>query len=198
MRSLPSLTLAMLIGGVAIASAQPAPPSAGGEKPNTPAASDQAPGQIKPEGSSAKPVAPGQMKSESDGPKQSDGKTDVSKSKKDAKSDGAAHVKSKTEASGGKKTPSASGKEGAKAEVTTEQRNKVKTSFAKHRVEPTSDLNVSIGIGTVVPRKVKLYAIPQDILVIVPRYHAYRYFMIGNQVVIVDPDTYAIVEVIIV
>ena len=36
-----------------------------------------------------------------------------------------------------------------------------------------------------------------DIVVIVPAYRRYQYFIVGERVCIVDPDTYEIVEIIV-
>jgi hypothetical protein len=43
---------------------------------------------------------------------------------------------------------------------------------------------------------VKLVDMPADLVVIVPEYRSYKYFVVGDKVVIVEPDTYMIVEII--
>ena len=70
-------------------------------------------------------------------------------------------------------------------------------SFAKHRGK-SANVNISVNVGVAVPRTVELYAIPADIVVIVPTYRRYRYFVVGDRVCIVDPATYEIVEIIII
>ena len=47
------------------------------------------------------------------------------------------------------------------------------------------------------PRHVRLVAIPEDIIVIVPAWRRYKYIVVGNTICIIDPDTYKIVEVIV-
>ena len=81
--------------------------------------------------------------------------------------------------------------------LTQDQRTKVQTSFAKHKVK-AANVNISINVGVAVPRTVVLYAVPEEIIVIVPGYRRYRYFFIGDRICIVDPDTYEIVEIIVV
>ena len=81
--------------------------------------------------------------------------------------------------------------------LTQDQRTKVQTSFAKHKVQP-ANVNISINVGVAVPRTVVLYAVPEEIIVIVPGYRRYRYFLIGDRICIVDPDTYEIVEIIVI
>jgi len=100
------------------------------------------------------------------------------------------------------KEPGKDGKADAKGgagavSLTSEQRTKVQTSFAKHKVQP-ANVNISINVGVAVPRTVMLYAVPQDIIVIVPGYRRYRYFVIGDRICIVDPETYEIVEIIVI
>ena len=90
----------------------------------------------------------------------------------------------------------AKGKAGA-VTLTQDQRTKVQTSFAKHKVQP-ANVNISINVGVAVPRTVVLYAVPEEIIVIVPGYRRYRYFLIGDRICIVDPDTYEVVEIIVI
>ena len=82
------------------------------------------------------------------------------------------------------------------ANLTQEQRTKVKSSFARHRGK-SANVNIRVNIGVAVPRSVQLYAVPEDIVVIVPEYRRYRYFVVDNRICIVDPETYEIVEIII-
>ena len=47
------------------------------------------------------------------------------------------------------------------------------------------------------PRSVSLYAVPEEVVIIVPEYRRYKFFIFGDKVVIVDPGTYKIVDVLI-
>lgn len=77
-----------------------------------------------------------------------------------------------------------------------EQRTRVRTVFAKHRREAVVNINIQPRVGISIPRSVKLVSIPQDLIVIVPEYREYRYFIVDNVAYIVDPDTFVIVDVI--
>ena len=59
------------------------------------------------------------------------------------------------------------------------------------------DLDIDVSVGIAVPRHVHLVAIPEDILVIVPAWRRYRYIVVDDRICIIDPDTYEIVEVIV-
>lgn len=54
-----------------------------------------------------------------------------------------------------------------------------------------------MGPPVAVPHSVSLYAVPQEVVVIVPEYRSYKYFIFGDKVVIVDPGTYEVVDVLI-
>ncbi len=95
----------------------------------------------------------------------------------------------------GGKAGSAEGK-GSITQISPEQKTKVKSAFSKHHAKAVTDVDVNIGIGVVVPRSIEFYPVPQDIVVIAPEYRDYLYFVVGNQVCVVDPDTYEIVDII--
>ncbi|MBV8754774.1 MAG: DUF1236 domain-containing protein [Hyphomicrobiales bacterium] len=50
--------------------------------------------------------------------------------------------------------------------------------------------------GVRIPHSVHLYPLPEDIVTLVPAYRDYEYILVGDSIVIVDPDTYEIVAVI--
>ncbi len=177
-------------------------------------AKDAAPGQLKGAKESAKDLAPGQNKASE---KASDASRDADKSAVDprnsdsdrkanrdaVKSDGRAGDTSAPDAS--KADMKADARDGSKdgsktayKSVTGEQRTKLTSTFSRHRVEPARNLNFSINVGVSVPRDVRFYAIPADIVVFVPEYRNYRYFLVGDQICIVDPVTYEIVDIIVI
>jgi hypothetical protein len=123
--------------------------------------------------------------------------------KADAKDQKSASDKAddKTKARAGKDGTAATGAGAGgsgKTAITTEQRDKVKTVFAKHKSKAQANIQIDVNVGTTVPKNVTLVEIPQDILVIVPQYREYKYFVIEEKVVIVDPDTYEVVEIIVI
>lgn len=92
----------------------------------------------------------------------------------------------------------AKGSKGSIAELSTEQKSQVKSAFSKNHAKAAKDLDISVNVGVVVPRSVKFYPVPQDIIVIAPAYRDYLYFVVGDEVCIVDPDTYEIVDIIVI
>ncbi|HLY06876.1 MAG TPA: DUF1236 domain-containing protein [Rhizomicrobium sp.] len=57
-------------------------------------------------------------------------------------------------------------------------------------------VNFHIGVGVHIPRTVRLVAVPEAIVSIYPEWANYEYFAYGDEVVIVDPATFAIVGVL--
>jgi len=79
-----------------------------------------------------------------------------------------------------------------------EKRTKVQSAFRSHRSEAVvKDIDINVNVGVAVPRSVSLYAVPEEVVIIVPEYRRYKFFIFGDKVVIVDPGTYEIVDVLI-
>lgn len=86
----------------------------------------------------------------------------------------------------------------APARVTSEQRSKIvqhREVLNRHRVD-RSKLNVDIRVGATVPRTVTFYELPPQIIEIVPAWRSYRYVVVDDEIVIIDPNSYRIVAVI--
>lgn len=100
-------------------------------------------------------------------------------------------------ASGRSEGTEGKGKEpaGSVTQLSGEQRTKVQSVFRAHKSEAVvKDLNISINVGVSVPRSVTFYAVPEEVIVIVPAYRRYKYFIYEDKVVIVDPDTYVMMR----
>jgi hypothetical protein len=84
-----------------------------------------------------------------------------------------------------------------RVQITDEKRTTIHQTILKERnVNRVTNVNVSINIGARVPRSVRLEVLPATVFQIVPEYRSYRYFMVDDQICIVEPSTYEIVEVI--
>jgi DNA mismatch repair ATPase MutL len=84
-----------------------------------------------------------------------------------------------------------------RVQITEEKRTNIHQTILKDRnVNRVTNVNFSINIGTRVPRTVRLELLPASVITIVPEYRSYRYFVVDDQICIVEPSTYEIVEVI--
>jgi hypothetical protein len=81
--------------------------------------------------------------------------------------------------------------------ITPENRTRIHEVFVKEHSAPKVDhVAFSLSVGTAVPRSVRIVAVPQTIVAIQPTWRGYEYFMVGDQIVIVDPRTMEIVAVL--
>ncbi|KMO33038.1 hypothetical protein VQ03_25650, partial [Methylobacterium tarhaniae] len=85
---------------------------------------------------------------------------------------------------------------GAVSRLDTSQRTEFRQTIVRSGVRPVTNVNFSLNVGTAVPRSVTLHALPPAILTLVPAYRGFRYVLVQDDIVIIDPDTYEIVDVI--
>jgi len=95
------------------------------------------------------------------------------------------------------RTQTTTGQAGAKAKLSTEQRTKIVDVIRKEHVEPVNNVDFSVSVGTRVPRdRVHLLALPSDVVTIYPEWRGYEFFMVRNEIIVVDPRTLEIVDVL--
>jgi hypothetical protein len=51
-------------------------------------------------------------------------------------------------------------------------------------------------VGTAIPRDVRLQTLPSEVVEVVPQYRGYSFFVVRDEIVIVEPSTYQIVTVL--
>lgn len=161
-----------------------------------------------------------EMKAGADVKAKSDAKPEMkadSKSKTTTKSsttgagtaDTKADVKSKSSTTGANETKSGADTKaaadtksnaGASASLTTEQKTKIRTTVIESKSAPKvsrSSIKFDIRVGTVVPRTVHYVAVPSTLVEIHPAWRGHMYFVVDNELIIVDSRGHivAIVEV---
>lgn len=86
---------------------------------------------------------------------------------------------------------------GASVNVTPEHRTQIRDVIIKERSAPRVEhVDFDVNVGTVIPRSFRVVAVPQRIVEIEPEWRGFEYFMLGDQIVIVDPNTMEIVAVL--
>jgi hypothetical protein len=89
------------------------------------------------------------------------------------------------------------GQAGAGAKPSTEQRTKITTVIKEQHVQPVTNVNFSISVGTRVPRSgVTFHPLPAEIVTIYPQWRGYEYILVRDQILVIDPRTGEIVDVI--
>jgi hypothetical protein len=154
------------------------------EVPSAPGAQTQAPG--------AQPSQKGEPKGQKNGvSKEADPK--AAPKAAEPKADPKAAPKAAEPKADPKAEPSA----GATTTITTEQRTQVRQTIIKESNAPrVTNVNFSLNVGTVVPRTVTIVVLPMTVVEIYPAWRGYHYFIVGERIVIVEPDTLRIVFII--
>ena len=111
-----------------------------------------------------------------------------------AEQKGAADSKSQTGQTSQSQTTT--GQAGAGAKLSTEQRTKITSVIREQRVQPVTNVNFEIRTGVRVPRTVSFHPLPREIVTIYPEWRGYEFFLVNNQIVVVNPRTLEIVDVI--
>jgi hypothetical protein len=89
------------------------------------------------------------------------------------------------------------GQAGAGAKLSTEQRTKITTVIKEQHVQPVTNVNFSISVGTRVPRSgVTFHPLPAEIVTFYPQWRGYEYILVRDQILVIDPRTGEIVDVI--
>ena len=94
------------------------------------------------------------------------------------------------------KSSTTTGQAGSRAKLSTEQRTKITTVIKNERIRPETNVNFSISVGTRVPREVHFHPLPAEIVTVYPDWRGYEFFLVRDQIVVVDPGTFEIVAVL--
>jgi Protein of unknown function (DUF1236) len=107
-----------------------------------------------------------------------------------------ASPKSSDKAGDPKPSTSGQGAAGAPANLSTEQRTTIRTVIKQQNVQPVTNVNFTISIGTRVPRTVHFYPVPDELVQMYPSWRGYDFFLVGDQIIVVNPRTLEIVAVL--
>jgi len=88
------------------------------------------------------------------------------------------------------------GQAGAGAKLSTEQRTKITTVIRGAHIAPVNNVNFSISVGTRVPREVSFHPLPTEVVTVYPEWRGYEFFLVRDQIVVVNPRTLEIVAVL--
>ena len=208
---LASVAAAALIVGPAFAQKQEAPANKTEAPARAPAAVQNAPAEkVAPAGK----VAPDKAASEQKSPKsETTGQASPSTSKPsaadtkagDTKADkpaAAPDTKAQTRSGAGAQTGTSTQTQtsttasGGSVALNTEQKAKIRSTVLTANAPRVTNVNFSINVGTVVPRSVRLVAVPAPLIEIHPAWRGFMYFVHGDEIIIVEPGTLRIVAIV--
>jgi TolA-binding protein len=86
---------------------------------------------------------------------------------------------------------------GASVKLSEDQRTKIQHVIVGNKgVARVDHPNFSVTVGVAIPRSVHVVVLPEEIVQIVPEYRGYDYVLVGDQILIIEPDTLQIVAII--
>jgi hypothetical protein len=80
--------------------------------------------------------------------------------------------------------------------LTAAQKQTIYSSISSQKQRETAPPNFHAAIGAVVPSSVELQALPKTIVDLIPELKDYEYAMVTNQVLLVDPKSKQVIEII--
>ncbi|MGY8662295.1 DUF1236 domain-containing protein [Bradyrhizobium sp. UFLA05-109] len=95
------------------------------------------------------------------------------------------------------KSGTTTGQAGAGAKLSTDQRTQITSVIREEKVAPVSNVNFSVSVGTRIPREgIELHVLPSRVATIYPEWRSYKYVLVRDEIVIIDPATYEIIAVL--
>jgi hypothetical protein len=105
--------------------------------------------------------------------------------------------RSQTEMNRSNERTETTGQAGAGAKLSTEQRTKISSVIKSQHVQSVDHVDFALSVGTRVPReRVHVQTLPSEVVSIYPQWRGFDYIVVHDKIVIIDPNTYEIVEVI--
>jgi hypothetical protein len=85
-------------------------------------------------------------------------------------------------------------------QMSQDQRARVTARFSQSidrmNVRPLSRANISVSIGAPLPRSVRFYPVPRDIVAIYPQFRSHRFVLVDDEIVIIEPRSRRVVTVL--
>ena len=88
------------------------------------------------------------------------------------------------------------GSRGASVQLSQTQRTKIQAVIGHSSAARVTNVNFNVEVGVAIPRTVHVEVLPQDIVEIVPQFEGFDYIIVGDNILIIDPDTLEIVDII--
>jgi Protein of unknown function (DUF1236) len=86
------------------------------------------------------------------------------------------------------------------AQISQTQRLRIRKALHEHarhfHLHRVAYVGFPIFIGAYVPRDYTVYDVPPDFVEYVPEYEGYKYIVVGDELLIIDPETWEIVAII--
>jgi hypothetical protein len=84
----------------------------------------------------------------------------------------------------------------ASVQLSQDQRSRITGVIGRGHGPRVANVNFSVSVGAAVPRDVHVEVLPAAIVEIVPEYRGFDYVVVGDQILIIDPNSMEIVAII--
>jgi Protein of unknown function (DUF1236) len=102
-----------------------------------------------------------------------------------------------TENSGGQHAVQGKAAGGTSVKLSEEQRTKIQRIIVGNKsVARLDHPSFSVTVGATIPKTVHVAVLPEEIVSIVPEYRGFDYILVGDQILIIDPESLEIVDII--
>jgi hypothetical protein len=88
------------------------------------------------------------------------------------------------------------GAAGGSVKLSAEQRTTMRAAIKQNNARPMTNVNFSISVGSRVPNSVHFYGMPDEIVSFYPQWRGYDYFLVGDEIYVVNPRTHEIVAIL--
>ena len=86
---------------------------------------------------------------------------------------------------------------GGQVTLSSEQKTKVRETVIRSGNAPrVTNVNFSVSVGTVIPRETRLAPLHPVLVEIYPQWRSYRYVIVEERIIIIEPDSFKIVAIV--
>jgi Protein of unknown function (DUF1236) len=88
------------------------------------------------------------------------------------------------------------GTAGGSVKLSAEQHTTMRAAIQQYNARPMTNVNFSTSVGSRVPRNVHFYRMPEEMVYFYPHWRGYDYFLVSDEIFVVNPRTHEIVAVL--
>lgn len=85
---------------------------------------------------------------------------------------------------------------GGSIKLSSEQHTSMRAAIRQHDARPMTNVKFSTSVGSRVPRDVHFYPVPEELVRFYPHWRGFDYFLVGDEIIVVNPRTHEIVAIL--
>jgi hypothetical protein len=84
----------------------------------------------------------------------------------------------------------------AASQIDERERTTIVNRLSRDRSAVSTNINIDVKVGTRLPSRARIRPLPRTVVQILPQYRGYRYTLLDDEIIIVEPGTRRVVDVI--